>query len=46
MNQYEVILNQVIGEHKNLFGKSANVTIPFEGQKKFKRTFVFSIGIK
>ncbi|EOQ95711.1 hypothetical protein LEP1GSC195_3165 [Leptospira wolbachii serovar Codice str. CDC] len=37
MNQYEVILNQVIGEHKNLFGKSANVTIPFEGQKKIQK---------
>ncbi|EMJ89226.1 hypothetical protein [Leptospira meyeri] len=37
MNQYEVILNQVIGKHKNLFGKSANVTIPFEGQKKTQK---------
>ncbi|PKA11213.1 hypothetical protein [Leptospira meyeri] len=37
MNQYEVILNQVIGNHKNLFGKSANVTIPFEGQKKTQK---------
>ncbi len=37
MNQYETILNQVIGEYKNLFGKAANVTIPFEGQKKIQK---------
>lgn len=34
---YEAILNQVIGEYKILYGKSANVTIPFEGQKKIQK---------
>lgn len=37
MNQYESTFNQIIEEYKNLFGKSANVTIPFEGQKKIQK---------
>ncbi|MCW7480265.1 hypothetical protein [Leptospira kanakyensis] len=37
MNQFETIFNQVIGEHKKLFSKSANVTIPFEGNQKAKK---------
>lgn len=37
MNQYESTFNQIIGEYKKLFGKSANVTIPFEGQKKIQK---------
>ncbi|WP_232373805.1 hypothetical protein [Leptospira chreensis] len=30
-------MNQVIGEHKNLFGKSAFVTIPFENNQKSQK---------
>lgn len=41
MNQYEAILKQVIGEYKILYGKSANVTIPFEGQKKIQKNIRF-----
>lgn len=37
MIQYETILNQVIGEYKILYGKSANATVPFEGQKKIQK---------
>lgn len=37
MNQYEVIFNQVIGEHKKIFGKPANVSIPFEAQKTMNK---------
>ncbi|PJZ46793.1 hypothetical protein [Leptospira brenneri] len=37
MNQYEDPFNQVIGDYKSLFGKSAHITIPFEGMKKTKK---------
>ncbi|TGL44373.1 hypothetical protein [Leptospira perdikensis] len=37
MNSYEVKFNQVIDEYKNLFGKSAFVTIPFENNQKSQK---------
>ncbi|TGK96252.1 hypothetical protein EHQ30_06505 [Leptospira brenneri] len=37
MNQYQVLFYQVVGEYKNLFGKTAHATIPFDGKKKAQK---------